>query len=58
MDGKTPQQAVDMFWKSFHTKAPGKGKKKQKGTPLHRGIAELTEKKSDHCYPKQEAKQE
>ncbi|EGX92311.1 calpain-like protein [Cordyceps militaris CM01] len=24
MDGKTPQHAVDMFWKSFHTKAPGK----------------------------------
>ncbi|KAJ3496578.1 hypothetical protein NLG97_g2549 [Lecanicillium saksenae] len=24
MDGKTPQWAVDMFWKSFHTKAPGK----------------------------------
>ncbi|KAF1730074.1 Calpain-3 [Beauveria bassiana] len=41
--GKTPQRAVDMFWKSFHTKAPGKaitvipsgkcGKSKQASTP-------------------------
>ncbi|KAM3508699.1 hypothetical protein MY11210_006618 [Beauveria gryllotalpidicola] len=24
MEGKTPQRAIDMFWKSFYTKAPGK----------------------------------
>ncbi|KAM3549441.1 hypothetical protein ARSEF4850_008851 [Beauveria asiatica] len=43
MEGKTPQRAVDMFWKSFHTKAPGKaitvipnrkcGKGKKASTP-------------------------
>ncbi|OAR00102.1 hypothetical protein LLEC1_04404 [Akanthomyces lecanii] len=56
MDGRTPQRAVDNFWKSFHTKAPGKAtavipnKKRTKSKKATKAATPPSTQRADASY--------